>query len=40
MCELLAMSARYSATVQMSLEEFSRHGGLSGPYKDGWGMVW
>lgn len=40
MCELFAMSARYPATVQMSLEEFSRHGGLSGPHKDGWGIVW
>lgn len=24
----------------MSLEEFSRHGGLSGPHKDGWGIAW
>jgi glutamine amidotransferase len=34
------MSARYPSTVQLSLEEFSRHGGLSGPHKDGWGIVW
>lgn len=40
MCELFAMSSRYPATVQMSLEEFSRHGGLSGPHKDGWGVAW
>jgi predicted glutamine amidotransferase len=40
MCELFAMSARYPSTVQLSLEEFSRHGGLSGPHKDGWGIVW
>lgn len=40
MCELFAMSARHPATVQMSLEEFSRHGGLSGPHKDGWGIAW
>ena len=40
MCELFAMSARYAATVQLSLEEFSRHGGLSGPHKDGWGVAW
>lgn len=40
MCELFAMSSRYPATVQMSLEEFSRHGGLSGPHKDGWGIAW
>lgn len=40
MCELFAMSARYPSTVTLSLEEFSRHGGLSGPHKDGWGIAW
>ena len=40
MCELFAMCSRYPATVQMSLEEFSRNGGLSGPHKDGWGIAW
>lgn len=40
MCELFAMSARQPSTVQLSLEEFSRHGGLSGPHKDGWGVAW
>jgi glutamine amidotransferase len=40
MCELFAMSARYPSTVKMSLDEFSRHGGLSGPHKDGWGIAW
>lgn len=40
MCELFAMSARLPATVRMSMEEFSRHGGLSGPHKDGWGVAW
>ena len=39
MCELFAMSARYPGTVTLSLEEFSRHGGLSGPHKDGWGIA-
>jgi len=34
------MSARYPTTVSLSLEEFSRHGGLSGPHKDGWGIGW
>ena len=34
------MSARYPSTVQLSLEEFSRHGGLSGPHKDGCGIAW
>ena len=40
MCELFAMSAHYPSTVQLSLEEFSRHGGLTGPHKDGWGIAW
>lgn len=40
MCELFAMSSRRPTTVRMSLEEFSRHGGLSGPHKDGWGIAW
>jgi len=40
MCELFAMSARHPATVRLSLEEFSRHGGLTGPHKDGWGIGW
>jgi glutamine amidotransferase len=40
MCELFAMSARYPTTVEMSLEEFARHGGLAGPHKDGWGICW
>lgn len=40
MCELFAMSARYPATVELSLEAFSRHGGLAGPHKDGWGIAW
>lgn len=40
MCELFAMSAKYPSKVTLSLEEFSRHGGLSGPHKDGWGIAW
>ncbi len=40
MCELFALSARAPATVRLSLEEFSRHGGLSGAHKDGWGLAW
>jgi predicted glutamine amidotransferase len=40
MCELFAMSARYPSTVRLSLEEFSRHGGLAGRNKDGWGIAW
>jgi glutamine amidotransferase len=40
MCELFAMSVRAPADVRLSLEEFSRHGGLAGPHKDGWGIAW
>jgi len=40
MCELFGMSTRTPSTVSMSLDEFSRHGGLSGPHKDGWGIAW
>lgn len=40
MCELFALSARQPADVHLSLEEFSRHGGLAGPHKDGWGIAW
>ena len=40
MCELFALSARQPANVRFSLEEFSRHGGLAGAHKDGWGLAW
>lgn len=34
------MSSNVPATVSYSLEEFSRHGGLTGPHKDGWGIAY
>jgi predicted glutamine amidotransferase len=34
------MSSRAPATVDYSLERFSRHGGLEGPAKDGWGVAY
>jgi len=40
MCELFSMSSNEPATVNYSLEEFSRHGGLTGPHKDGWGIAY
>ncbi len=40
MCELFAMSTRLPSTVTLSLEEFSHHGGRTGPHKDGWGIAW
>ena len=40
MCELFSLSSNMPATVDYSLEEFSRHGGLTGPHKDGWGIAY
>ncbi len=39
MCELFSLTGEYPANVSFSLEEFKRHGGLSGPHKDGWGIA-
>jgi len=39
MCELFGMSAFRPTTVTFSLKEFSRHGGMTGPHKDGWGIA-
>jgi glutamine amidotransferase len=38
MCELLAMSARFPTTIHLSMEELARHGGATGPHRDGWGV--
>lgn len=38
MCELLAMSARVPTTIHLSLGELARHGGETGPHRDGWGV--
>jgi glutamine amidotransferase len=38
MCELLAMSARFPTTVHLSMAELARHGGDTGPHRDGWGV--
>jgi len=40
MCELFSMSSRLPATITYSLEEFARHGGLTGPHRDGWGIAY
>jgi predicted glutamine amidotransferase len=40
MCELFAMSARMPTTVTLSLAEFSRRGGETGPHSDGWGIAY
>jgi predicted glutamine amidotransferase len=39
MCELLGMSACYPASITLSLNEFARHGGETGPHVDGWGVA-
>ncbi|HEU0032557.1 MAG TPA: class II glutamine amidotransferase [Kofleriaceae bacterium] len=38
MCELLAISARYPTTIRLSIAELARHGGDTGPHRDGWGV--
>lgn len=38
MCELLAMSARFPTTIQLSMTELAAHGGGTGPHRDGWGV--
>lgn len=38
MCELLGMSARFPTTIRLSLDELARHGGSTGPHRDGWGI--
>lgn len=39
MCELFAMSSKLPTKVTFSLEEFARHGGLTGHHSDGWGLA-
>jgi glutamine amidotransferase len=39
MCELLGMSAHHPASITLSLNEFARHGGETGPHADGWGIA-
>ena len=39
MCELLGMSAHHPAGITLSLNEFARHGGETGPHVDGWGIA-
>jgi predicted glutamine amidotransferase len=40
MCELLGMSAHHPASITLSLNEFARHGGETGPHVDGWGIAY
>ena len=34
------MSSLHEATIRLSLQEFSRHGGLTAAHKDGWGVAY
>jgi len=38
-CELLAVSSSRPTGIHVSLRELARHGGLSGPHRDGWGVA-
>ncbi len=40
MCELLGMSARHETTIRLSMSELARHGGQTGPHRDGWGLAY
>ena len=40
MCELFGLSSSMPTTVSFSLEEFARHGGQTGPHRDGWGIAY
>lgn len=40
MCELFAMSSRAPSTLNYSLHEFARHGGLTHRNKSGWGIAY
>jgi len=35
MCEPLAMNSKFATDVNFSMEEFSLHGGATGPHGDG-----
>jgi len=39
MCELFGISSKQPTTVQISLTEFARRGGSTGPHIDGWGVA-
>ncbi len=40
MCELFAMSSRTPSTLNYSLNEFAKHGGLTHKNKSGWGIAY
>lgn len=40
MCELFALSSSSPTEVSFSLDEFSKHGGLTGHHRHGWGIAY
>lgn len=40
MCELFTMSSSRPTEVSFSLDEFSKHGGLTDKHRDGWGIAY
>jgi len=40
MCELFGLSSNLPVTANFSLEAFARHGGDTGPHRDGWGIAY
>ena len=40
MCELFGLSSNLPVSANFSLETFSRHGGDTGPHRDGWGIAY
>ena len=40
MCELFGLSSNLPVTANFSLETFARHGGDTGPHRDGWGIAY
>ncbi len=40
MCELFGLSSNIPVTAKLSLETFARHGGDTGPHRDGWGIAY
>ena len=40
MCELFAISSSTPTEISFSLDEFSKHGGLTDHHRDGWGIAY
>ena len=40
MCELFAISSSTPTEISFSLDEFSKHGGLTDHHRHGWGIAY